>query len=128
MANNRFLLDTQVLIWFFSNTLSSEISDLLKNPDNTICTSVVSAWEIIIKKKTGKLKSPPNIKKAVEKGGFNILPINFEHVLGLKKLPNIHKDPFDRILISQAKAEKLILITSDKKIEKYDVRLLKASL
>lgn len=88
--------------------------------------SVASVWEVIIKKMQHKLKTPPDIRLAVEHINFTILPITFENVLEIAKLPLIHKDPFDRILVAQAICENLTLITSDPKIWKYKVKMLKA--
>lgn len=122
---NRFLLDTQILLWFFSNELKKDALDVIKNPENEVYTSVVNAWEIILKSNKGKLRAPKDIKNAIKKSGFEILDLNLEHVLETEKLPGIHSDPFDRILIAQARVERLTLVSSDKKIGKYKVRLLK---
>lgn len=129
MVNNKgFLIDTQIFIWWMekSKRLSKKSFDLLNDPQNQIFLSVASIWEIVIKKQKRRLKVPKDVKGGVEASAFNLLSIEVPHVLGVEKLPFYHKDPFDRILISQAKIEHLTLITADKKIWKYDLSLLKA--
>ncbi|OGH47217.1 MAG: hypothetical protein A3A51_01660 [Candidatus Levybacteria bacterium RIFCSPLOWO2_01_FULL_39_10] len=127
MASKRFLIDTQVFIWLMekSNKFPSSLFDVLSSPQNQIFLSVASVWEIIIKKEKKKLKLSANIKADAVKSGFSILPIEMEHVLGIEKLPHIHKDPFDRILIAQSKVERLIFITVDKTLHRYNTKFLK---
>lgn len=126
--NKSFLIDTQIFIWWMekSKKLPQDLFDLLNNPQNQIFLSVASVWEIVIKKAKKRLKTPKNIEAGVIRSGFLVLPIGLKHVLGVEKLPLFHKDPFDRILISQAKTERLTFITTDEKIWKYDLSLLKA--
>ena len=122
---NNYLLDTQVFIWWMEENkrLPSGIKALIDDPLNKIFISVIIPWEIVIKIKAKKLKVPQNFAKAIINGIFEILPIQISHVLGLRKLPLYHKDPFDRILIAQAKIEGLTLITSDQKFSKYNLSL-----
>lgn len=117
----RYLLDTNIFLWSLNddNRLKKSIRKILEDPLNEIYVSVVSGWEISIKHKLGKLPLKTTLPECFEKSNFQILNINLEHILQLDKLPLHHKDPFDRILISQAKAENLTLITSDEKIWKY---------
>ncbi len=116
----RYLLDTHVFIWAMeeSHKLRQNIKDTISNPNNIVFVSVATIWEIIIKKRKG-LKIPKDILGGIKKSNFVLLPVDISHVLEVEKLPDYHKDPFDRILISQAKVENLILITSDEKIWKY---------
>lgn len=109
-----------------NSQLSKNIFNLLNNPQNKIFLSAASIWEIIIKKAKKKLKTPKDVEGGIKASGF--IPINIEmlHVLGIEKLPMYHNDPFDRIIISQAKIERLTLVTDDKKIWKYNLSLLKA--
>ena len=107
-----------------NNYLSQDLVKVLKDPQNLVFISVASVWEIIIKRMNGKLKVPKNIEKSIRRAGFSILPIDILHVLGVEKLPILHKDPFDRILIAQAKEERCILITNDSKIKRYNINIL----
>lgn len=123
----RYLLDTHIFIWWMegNNRLSKDIFNLLNNSQNQIFLSVASVWEVVIKKAKKKLKTPKDVGGGIKASGF--IPINIEmlHVLGIEKLPMYHSDPFDRIIISQAKIEHLTLLTSDEKIWKYNVAVLK---
>ncbi len=123
----RYLLDTHIFIWWMEEKrLSKTLMDLLGDPRNKIYLSVAAIWEIVIKHSKGKLKISKDIEKGVKNSGFIVLPIETLHVLETGKFPNYHNDPFDRILIAQAKVENLTLITSDKKIWKYKLSFLKA--
>lgn len=106
--------------------LPSDIKSIIDNPLNNIFVSVITPWEIVIKIKAKKLKVPKNFAGFIMNGIFKVMPIEISHVLGVGELPLHHKDPFDRILISQAKVENLTLITSDEKIRKYNIPLIKA--
>ncbi len=124
--NKQLLLDTHIFLWWMqgSKKLSKKLVKVLKNPDNQVFISTASIWEMIIKKKLGKLKIPNNLKTILSKSGFEVLSISLDHVLELEKLPPLHKDPFDRILIAQAKTEHLILATNDKKNSRYEVLII----
>lgn len=125
---SKYLLDTHIFIWWLEDNrlLSSNIKQVINNPQNLILLSVASIWEMIIKKAAGKLRHPPNLREAIENSGFSVLQVELNHVLELNNLPLLHKDPFDRILIAQAMAERLTLITADSKIAKYSVQTLEA--
>lgn len=118
-----YLLDTHTLIWALENnpTLSQKARNAIINGENMIFVSPVSAWEISIKKATGELDVPDNLYEEIKLHRFTELKINFDHAQLAGSLPDIHKDPFDRMLIAQAMIEKLTLITRDKQISKYDV-------
>lgn len=123
-----YLLDTHTFMWWMESgdKLSPKTKIILQDLKQEIFVSVASVWEIIIKQSKGKLKTPRNIKGGIIKAGFKVLSIELSHAIEVRKLPLHHKDPFDRMLISQAKAEKLTLITSDPKIWKYKLALIKA--
>ncbi|MXV76001.1 type II toxin-antitoxin system VapC family toxin [Candidatus Poribacteria bacterium] len=122
------LLDTCVLLWWLDDPdlLSKEASTAIKEPDNKIIVSVVSAWEIAIKKALGKLESPENLKEVIIDSGFELIPIDYEHTWHVKDLPLHHKDPFDRLLVAQATVENLMLVTCDPKLKPYNVPILEA--
>lgn len=122
-----YLVDTNIFLWWIDGNkrLKSPVKEILEEVANTIYISVGSIWEMSIKISSGKLKAKYSLQKMVSKSKFQVLPIFFEHVLELKNLPRIHKDPFDRVLIAQAKAENLLLITSDSKIWKYNSKVIK---
>ena len=128
----KILLDTQCFLWFFAEPerLNSTALTAIEDPSNEIYLSSASAWEIAIKWKKGKLKlpEPPDkyIRKRLKKADINILPISLAHALGIQQLPDHHKDPFDRILISQANYDRLTLMTADSLIFAYKVKLIKA--
>jgi len=121
------LLDTHILIWALEN--SPKLSEVAKraiiNGKNVVFVSTVSIWEISIKRATGKLDVPDNLYQEIQNHRFTLLDINYDHAQLAGNLPNIHKDPFDRMLIAQAKVEKLTLITADSYIHAYDVKVLR---
>lgn len=126
----RYLLDTHIFLWSLNShrRLTNSVKEILVDQGNVIYVSVVSAWELSIKLKTDpgfKLKT--SIREAFTISGFAILPISFEHVLELHKLPlrKDHNDPFDRMLVAQTQVENLTLITSDEKMTRYDVSMIK---
>ena len=119
-----YLLDTHTLIWYFENDvkLSHEAEALIDNPKNTIYVSSASLWEIAIKIGLNKLAVDfDELLVKVEQAEFLVVQAKNEHLKEIILLPQIHKDPFDRLLISTAKIEKMILITADENISKYDV-------
>ena len=122
------LLDTCVLLWWFDDPtlLSEQALTAIKDQDNKIIVSVVSAWEIAIKKALGKLESPENLKEMITDSEFELIPIDYEHVWQVKDLPPHHRDPFDRLLISQATTENLTLVTRDSWLNAYNVPILEA--
>lgn len=124
--NNTFLIDTHIFLWWMRNDkhLHKEIQIILENPENTILLSTISIWELIIKKAKKKVRLPKNWKITLGKSQFQLLNISIEHVLTLETLPLYHNDPFDRMLIAQALAEKCTLVTTDVKMKKYDVPIL----
>ncbi|MBU0974999.1 type II toxin-antitoxin system VapC family toxin [Patescibacteria group bacterium] len=119
----KYLLDTHILLWWLtdSSKLGKSIRKILSDPNNYIAVSVASAWEINIKLGLNKeFNMSVSLEDCFnEKNGFNVLPVSLNHVFALEKLPALHKDPFDRMLISQAISEKCILISADKKIGQY---------
>jgi PIN domain nuclease of toxin-antitoxin system len=124
---SRLLLDTHVLVWWLE--ASPELSDQLRDRINTeldVYVSPVSVWELAIKKSSGKIKLPENLLGWIERGGLSELPIRMAHAELSGRLPAIHRDPFDRMLVAQALVEKLTLVTRDRFIQKYAVPVLEA--
>lgn len=121
-----YLLDTHVLIWLVSDEskISKKAKDIYLDKANTLYFSDASLWEMSIKISLGKLKLPISlsefIKKCVIANNVKRLPISTSHILGVETLPFHHRDPFDRLLISQANAEKLDIISSDVALDNYD--------
>jgi PIN domain nuclease of toxin-antitoxin system len=120
-----YLLDTHTFLWFLegNNTLSSKARIIIENADNTIYVSIASIWEIAIKISTSKLKLSVNleeVKTEIVKNNFEILPLDFEHIIELTNLEQIHKDPFDRIIISQAISEKCTIVSKDSNFVFYN--------
>lgn len=121
------LLDTHVLLWWYDNPdkISKEVYRLIENRRNNVYLSAVVIWEIMVKSELGKLNVPDGlIEKA--KAEFIELPISISHTEVLPILEKIHSDPFDRILISQAIYENLLLATRDEKILQYKIATIKA--
>ena len=125
--NMNLLLDTHVLIWVFENSdkTSNTTKDVIINGRNMVFVSSASVWEMSIKKAMGKLIFPDNLLEEIKLHRFTLLDINYEHTQLAGELPQIHKDPFDRMLVAQAITEKLTLVTNDRYISEYNVKILK---
>lgn len=126
----RLLLDTHTFIWSFSNTkkLSPTAAGELQDSVNEIFVSVAGIWEMQIKIKLGKIVFNDSLENIIiEQQQINriqILPVQLSHALHLENLPPHHKDPFDRLLISQAIVENMTLVTADTEFAKYQANLL----
>jgi PIN domain nuclease of toxin-antitoxin system len=122
------LLDTHVLLWALTDSpkLGRGFREKIVDPANHILVSAASVWEISIKKRLGKLSVPYNLVEVIEASDFTPLPINFAHAMAAGALPLHHTDPFDRLLIAQARQENLLLVTHDRRFEAYQVNLLKS--
>lgn len=122
----RILLDTHVLLWALAgdDRLAPRSVDLVADGRNIVCVSAASVWEIAIKRSLGKLRAPDDTIAAIDAASFRRLPIGFEHADAVAKLPNLHRDPFDRLLVAQASVEGLALMTHDPMVQQYDVDVL----
>jgi len=121
----RLLLDTHVVLWWLDD--SSELSDEVKGLIDTepaVHVSAVTPWEIAIKQSLGKLEGPEDLAERVRDSQFTGLPITAGHGVRASRLPGHHRDPFDRILVAQAQIEGMTLVTRDKWIPQYDVRVM----
>lgn len=126
----RILIDTHVFIWWTSDSqkLSLAVYNLLTNPKTQVILSVVSIWEMQIKLSLGKLELktalPELVEDEVKQNRIELLPLDLSHIYALSNLPNHHRDPFDRLLIAQAKSEELVIISIDDKFDSYDIERL----
>ena len=120
----KYLLDTHVFLWFVSGSpeLNTSIINLIKNPNNNLFISIASLWEISIKTALNKLNisgSYSSVINDVVENNIEILPINFMHTVVQNELPFHHRDPFDRMLISQAIVENIPIISRDSIFDHY---------
>jgi len=126
----RVLVDTHTFLWDLeANPRSSRKAiEMLRSDSSELVFSLVSLWEIAIKIKTGKLNaigsSVAYIRDQMDAYSMELLPIRYEHILQLEALPAHHGDPFDRLLIAQAIAESLHILTGDAKFRSYPVKLI----
>ncbi len=126
----RLLLDTHSLLWVMLDPkkLKAETRVLLADPANSLVVGISTLWEITIKAALGKIAIPGSdiapIVDQLDSFRIGTLPIRPEHLIALQKLPRIHRDPFDRILIAQSQVEGIPLVTVDKDIRKYPVQFL----
>lgn len=124
------ILDTHTFIW--SDTDPSKLSPAVlacfADPNCTIFLSVVSVWEVVIKTGNNKLTLSGDVERVIadiqRKNPLRLLPVTFDHVLNLRTLPPIHRDPFDRMLVAQAVAENAVLLSCDANIRQYPVRVI----
>jgi len=123
----KVLLDTHVVLWWYDDpkAILLESRNIIENPDNEIFLSPIVIWEVVIKSGLKKLSiSNKLLDRAV--ADFTELPLTIKHSKTFNTIEKMHNDPFDLLLIAQAKAEDLFLMTRDKMILKYDIKLLKA--
>lgn len=123
----RLLLDTHAFLWFVTNDpqLSETALDVIAEPTNSILLSPASYWEIAIKVSLGKYPITVSFetffREGVEGSEIAILPIGIRHAGVLSSLPMHHKDPFDRMLVAQAIAEKIPIVSIDSALDAYDI-------
>ena len=122
------MLDSHVLVWALSDVakLRMRTRDLIADRSNYVAVSAVSIWELRIKAAGGKLSIPDTLEEATRRSGFAELPITFDHAKRAAALPAVHGDPFDRMLVAQAQIEKLEIVTRDRRVGEYDVRVVVA--
>ena len=130
----KILVDTQIFLWIFLEpkrfkTAARSFVEDTKN--HQFYLSHVSSWEISIKYGIKKIKLPKPPEELIQEllfvSDYSHLPISLSHIFGVHSLPLIHRDPFDRLIISQAKTEDMTLLTADKELAKYDISVLRFS-
>ncbi|CAN5331977.1 type II toxin-antitoxin system VapC family toxin [soil metagenome] len=121
----RLLLDTHVLLWMLAGDkrLNRSSRDAIQSAAS-VEVSVVSAWEIAFKAGAGKLESPSDIERAILDSGLTTTSLHFADVAEAERLPRHHSDPFDRMLVAQARVRGLTLMTGDEQLGRYAVPLL----
>jgi PIN domain nuclease of toxin-antitoxin system len=119
----RLLLDTNAFLWWRSGSgrLPTRVSDQIGDPDNNIVVSIASLWEIAIKCGRGKLRFLEDFEDVMADEEFDLLNITYAHLRVLGELPLHHRDPFDRLLISQSFAERIPIVTADQAFAAYGV-------
>ena len=117
----KLLLDTQLMLWWLADSpkLSRQARALIADPENTVFVSAVTMWEIRIKESLGKLDVPADLIDSVRSEEFEWIPVSAEHADATMDLLLLHRDPFDRMLVAQAKRMEITLLTSDSFLTKY---------
>jgi PIN domain nuclease of toxin-antitoxin system len=120
----QLLLDTQLLVWAMGSPqrLHCGLAAMLEDPSHTPLFSVASLWELVIKQALNRADfnvQPSLLRRALLDSGWQELPIATNHVLAVADLPPLHRDPFDRLLVAQAKTDGLLLITADQQLANY---------
>lgn len=126
----KYLLDTVAFLWSVDaqDRLNARTRETLEDPDAELFLSPVVSWEIVIKVARGRLTLARSVTETLDlafgKFGMKAQPITHTHTLALAELPPIHNDPFDRMLVAQARCENQVLVTADEKIRQYPVEIL----
>ena len=117
----KLLLDTHVLLWWLANdpSLSTATADLIRDPGNMVFVSAVTHWEIWLKQSIGKLRLPDSFEERLAGESFESIPLTATQAREVARLPWHHRDPFDRMLVAQAKVEGLVLLTADSAVAAY---------
>jgi PIN domain nuclease of toxin-antitoxin system len=119
----RLLLDTHALLWWLGGhrVLSREARDVISRAENQVLFSAASVWEVVIKRSLGKLDVPDRFVLEALADGFGSLSVTSAHALEVAELPTHHRDPFDRMLIAQARVEGLSIVSRDERFDGYGV-------
>ncbi len=122
------LLDTHALLWWLDANplLSEKAKSYIADGSNLVFVSAIIIWEIRIKQALGKLEIPSNFRQVLEQQPFEMLAITAEHAHAVGDLPAIHRDPFDRMLIAQAKVEGFTIVTRDSIVQQYNIKTIQA--
>jgi PIN domain nuclease of toxin-antitoxin system len=122
----RLLVDTRTALWFLggSKRLSETARSLLEDHTIERWVSAAAVWEVSIKRSTGKLKAPADFHERMREQGVRGLPVTDEHAAAVGELPMHHRDPFDRLIVAQAIAEGMAILSVDEILRAYDVPIL----
>lgn len=126
----KLLLDTHAFLWWIGDDarLSGPAREAIADPGNDVSFSVASAWELAIKTAIGRFEADgelrPFLDEHIQRNAFQVLPVKLEHAVSVASLPAHHRDPFDRLLVTQAAAEGLTLVTRDPQLAKYGIPIL----
>jgi len=122
----RLLLDTQALLWWLAAdpALGERARAAIADPDNEVFVSAASVWEASIKRALGKLETPGELAPLIPEEGFRQLSITAAHAEAAGSLPPHHRDPFDRLLVAQARLEGLTVVSADGRFQRYDIPVL----
>ena len=122
-----YLLDTHILLTalYDDEHLSSALRLILADRDHNFFVSHASLWEISLQQQQGTLDYDPELYNIINQTNLNQLPIDVKHIAALAALPPMHKDPFDRMLVAQASAEGMVIVTNDVRMSLYDVPTLR---
>jgi PIN domain nuclease of toxin-antitoxin system len=120
------LLDAHILLWWLAGdaALPEQAAIAIVEPTTEVLVSAATVWEIAIKRAAGRLEAPEDLLDALRANRFESLSVTAAHALSAASLPPHHTDPFDRMLVAQAKAEGLTLVTLDRRLADYEVELL----
>lgn len=121
------LLDSHALLWSLAEParLGVTVRRRIEAPGTPVYVSVISGWELELKRSLGKLELPDDLDEQLEAKRFTELPLRFRHVTALRELPSLHRDPFDRILVAQAIADGLTIVSHDERVLAYPVKSLR---
>lgn len=121
------LLDTHVVLWWLTDdpTLADQLKETI-DQEIDVFVSAVTVWEVAIKQQLGKITAPADLPEAIRDSDLANLPVTADHAVAAGRLPLVHRDPFDRMLVAQALTEGLTLVTRDKALRGYDVPVLSA--
>lgn len=124
----RLLLDTHVAIWFFEAPalVADEARQAIEDSGNRIYLSAASVWESAVKQSLGRISLPEALDVGAVRAGFEELHVTWAHGRAAATLPAMHSDPFDRMLVAQAIAEDLVLVTRDRLVAQYPVQTMRA--
>ena len=126
----KVLLDTHVFLWWVadSSELSPRAREVISDGESQLFLSAASGWEIAIKTRLGKLRLPDHLEAFISEqlaaNVIEVLPVSMHHALHTYTLPDHHRDPFDRMLVAQAKLENLPILTADQQIASYPVQVI----